>query len=385
MLKRIKRSVIKFLLIVVCLNAMSQAHATLGRRFSSVPIGSIFCFAKDSSYLYAGTDSGVFRSSNNGLTWITYSNIISKLSIRNISVYSTTIYAATYSDIYMSSDSCANWKRLNAPPNRPVIYGLARMDSSLFTATDVGMFLLTNNGTWKPINAGLTDINTRKLTTFKNTLIVGTPSGPYISTDQGTTWSLRNKGLGLPNVIALEVYFSDNLGLSWVSGTSPGYEILSISFRPDRIYAGTSNGLFYSFDAGMHWALTDSVSYKNTIYAVITKGHSIVAASSLGLRYSLDDGDTWAYSDQGAKEIFDPIHEFIVYPNPTKEIINIHFIDESLPSSFRLINLEGQEIKVAQTYAGAEMVLNLNAITKGMYILIVQSGTQTFTRKILLR
>jgi hypothetical protein len=89
----------------------------------------------------------------------------------------------------------------------------------------------------------------------------------------------------------------------------------------------------------------------------------------------------------GIKEnIGENIFELSVYPNPSSQLLNVTFIKEKESSNtVKLVNLIGQTVyytKIAKN-EGANEVINISDLAKGVYMLIVTDNNNTVTKKII--
>jgi photosystem II stability/assembly factor-like uncharacterized protein len=93
---------------------------------SSLPLCNITSFAHDSMYLFAGTSSGVFRSTDGGRTWISCSSGLDANfpGVSALSASATSILAGTGDRIYRSTDHGLSWRQVQTslavrnPPSR---------------------------------------------------------------------------------------------------------------------------------------------------------------------------------------------------------------------------------------------------------------------------
>lgn len=69
-----------------------------------------------------------------------------------------------------------------------------------------------------------------------------------------------------------------------------------------------------------------------------------------------------------------------VYPNPAKNIVNVHMADESTISTISIINSQGQIIKV-QSNKSSEATLDISVLPVGFYLLKIESGNKVTVRK----
>ena len=187
---------------------------------------NVYAMTSNEAYLFAGTrGSGIYRSSDNGDSWIQINNGLPNLDIRALISSDSNIFAGTYgSGIFLSTDNGTTWfEKNNGLPEYKYIISLAKNDNYIFAGTrGSGVFISTDNGTtWFEKNIGLTydDITYGETTyhyissiMFSDTSIyVGTQwsFNPYVSghvfrsDDHGTTWSIASNGVPDNLIMAL--------------------------------------------------------------------------------------------------------------------------------------------------------------------------------------
>jgi len=158
--------------------------------------------------LYAGTSGGVYKSTNQGARWDKINNgLVSPkelassralgVTVMAVDPFSPeTVYAATLSGLYKSTNGGQSWDRIaqSLPDQMISAMVLDRATTgTLYVASREGVFKSTDGGaTWKALNKGLTTLNIRSLAqspTDSQILYVGTNgSGLYRSRDGGETW-----------------------------------------------------------------------------------------------------------------------------------------------------------------------------------------------------
>ena len=194
--------------------------------------------AADASTLYAGARyGGVLKSSDDGQTWTAITNGLTANDVYAVIVSPTLpsrLYAGTEMGLFVSSNGGGSWGRSASSPPGRLVPDLAYAGSTLLAATDVGLYLTTDNGvSWhKPtIDLPPIRINTLVPGSTANTIYAGTAAGLYRSTDQGNTWAVL--GTGLNNI-----------------------DVRAIAIDPanaNHMVAGTSNGLYISQNGGAAW------------------------------------------------------------------------------------------------------------------------------------
>ncbi len=254
------------------------------------------------SALYAGTfGEGVYRSSNNGATWLTATTGITlPMYVQNAlaihPLMPTIVYAGDYygGGLYRSLDSGENWA-LVLPGAYMRVVAASPTALGLVLAGDryAGVYRSEDSGeTWTPITAtaGLTDSLVSVIAfapTISETAYVGAEHFVFASTDGGLSWAYRGKASS--NLYALAaspltpttllagtyshgVYVSVNEGITWTasnSGLPAGAWVTSLAFdpiTPTAVYAGTWDGQVYrSEDSGSTWA---GLGYLGYVYAM---------------------------------------------------------------------------------------------------------------------
>lgn len=264
------------------------------------------------SSTYEGLFGGVFVSSDGGLEWTLRANEEALLG-RNLHSLTASpngvIFGASEDGILKSADAGKTWSPLPAPrlvgrsgqplasAGRPRIHALRAVSLdpdkgkvTLLAGTDSGLFRSSNLGTtWEQVKAaGLTGIPVQAVYTPLNgvsRLAVRTGSGLFISVDAGRTWQ--------PAMLPDNSYYLYDLALP------AGREV--------AILAATSRGLLRSTDEGAHWQLVtdglpaatvDSVLFNTeqkqeaflvqygTVYRTVNGGESWQSLSNDGLRDS---------------------------------------------------------------------------------------------------
>ena len=128
--------------------------------------------------LFAGTDAGVFLSTNDGTSWTAAgltTSIVNELAVSPGSGGSgTSIFAGTVGGgVFLSSNNGNSWTAVNTGLANTTVNAFAVLPASggsgtiLFAGTGGGVFISTNNGTsWAVVNTNLTNTDIRALVVF---------------------------------------------------------------------------------------------------------------------------------------------------------------------------------------------------------------------------
>lgn len=124
----------------------------------------------------------------------------------SLAVLGTNVFAGTNAGVYLTTNNGESWNPVNSGLTSTNITSLAVSDSNLFAGTGGGVFLSTNNGTsWTAANSGLADPLINSLVTDGTNLFAGTWSGVYFSTNNGTSWNQSHSGLTYNGILSLVI------------------------------------------------------------------------------------------------------------------------------------------------------------------------------------
>ncbi len=160
------------------------------------------------SILYAGTSGGVYKSIDGAAHWEKVNNglvppeMVKSSRALNVTAIHVdpyepdTVYAATLSGLYRSTDAARSWIRIGESlPDQMIISLLLDRTRTgvLYVIGREGVFRSEDRGaTWKALNTGLATLNVRSIAQSlidPKTFFVGTNgSGLYRSRDGGETW-----------------------------------------------------------------------------------------------------------------------------------------------------------------------------------------------------
>ena len=158
------------------------------------------------AYLYAGSNSGVFRSTNYGSTWDT----VQHSYVRSLAVRDSTVFAGTAGNgVFLSTNSGTSWTPTAMTTGN--VQALAMVGSNLFAAIDNNVVERTsdNGASWVQVYGNAAD----PVTTFAvagSVLLAGTGGGHVLFTvDDGTNWPQSGSALPAVPVSALAVAGGD--------------------------------------------------------------------------------------------------------------------------------------------------------------------------------
>jgi photosystem II stability/assembly factor-like uncharacterized protein len=305
---------------------------------------------RDSHTLFAASQLRVFKSTDDGKTFVSTSDPLFMSFSNQIPVVavapSGVVYGGGPNGIFQSTDDGATWQH--------IIDGLVATDvcsttvdpassKKLYAGTQSGLFASADGGeTWgtaigpsDPFNAVLPICNLVVNPIDPKTLVVTETLGysyVYRSTDGGLTWM---KGSEFGSVVGLaidpsrpdNVYLADNYsdglsqgqsrvfksldgGITWsrTGLPNPGFPIhilLLVPGNPAAVIVGTSGHVFVSTDGGSSWADRPIDFEADAIAADQSHPGWLYAAGAGGpaVAFSADWGLTWVPRNQGLPQL----------------------------------------------------------------------------------
>ena len=282
--------------------------------------------------IYAGTDSGLFVSTNTGATWTEVDSGIVGKYIVAVAATGMNVIVSTYnSGIFFSTDGGINWSAANTQV--PLCDCFSVSDTSIFAGTESGLFRSTDKGnSWMSINNGLATLYLsihaiavvpQNMSGAPYKLFAGVYyKGVFRSSNNGENWEpvyhgilaqsiefvgTSPKGYGGTNLFADCIdgagglFISTDKGVSWREDTTEGlsqYEITSLLNSDSNAFASTwGTGIFRSKDYGMTWSPIDSgldnPVKENVFTSLAVLGTDIYASGGVWVFRSTNGGDNW--------------------------------------------------------------------------------------------
>src|SRR5450756_2114098 len=256
--------------------------------------------------VFAGTDQGLFRSTDRGGTWEQYGTGIKatlKVFVLAAAGDGSRLYAGTSGGAFQSTDGGATWSQGSGMlPGT----GIIRYYYAITT-------LAVDPANPQTVYAGDTGMMTE---------------GRVLkSTDGGATWTMAASGISSDHVTALAIdpgrpatvyavvedslYVSGDAGASWTKTTgkmlvnSSEADVMTVMVTSDAVYAGTTAGVWKSRDGGVTWSQGTGLSTLGALkyffgiaaLAVVLGTSSVLYAGDSGLMTS---GGVYSSTDSGA-------------------------------------------------------------------------------------
>jgi len=244
--------------------------------------GTFFMGTTDSDTARAG----VYRVTASRESWKVAPLLLGE-SVMSVAVSSTNckvMAVGTLTGVLMSRDEGATWRRVSPSAgmeSQPIVSLAFAPDSTevVYAGTPKLPWKTMDGGkTWMPIHVGIyDDSDIFSIDVDKNRILIGACSGIYKSEDGGIRWQ---KILGIPGV------------------SRRTYVVSSDPSNSQTIYAGTSNGLWKSSNAGATWVQKSEFPVRSLAMDP-RDSKRVVLASDVGIWKSEDGTNTLAAANSG--------------------------------------------------------------------------------------
>ena len=246
---------------------------------------SVNAFAIDPanpSTIYAGTESGVFKSTDGGAAWMRAGEVIA-WPVRQLAIDGNTIFAATALGVFRSQDGGGSW-------SGPSVYGDA---------------------------TSITVIPGSPSTVYAGFGFGGSTPGVFVSTDGGDTWT--DSGLGTAVVamsvsgttayVATQTGIVTNSGAGWSPEAQLSFLMLGVAADPSNpavAYAASFDGLFRTVNGGADWTLVFELGgmFPLAVAFAPSNPSRVYALTLNGLILSDNGGETWDFAGATAQAAY---------------------------------------------------------------------------------
>jgi hypothetical protein len=248
-------------------------------RIGNIPTTYVRSFLVcDGSVLYAGTDDGVFHSTDDGVTWNPANAGMTDSSVGGMGAIGRIIFAGTVrGNVYSGTTDGGAWVlsgwQGSSPVNAVATMGgdvyIGISGSSVQKSIDYGT-------TWGSAGTGLPPF-CYSLTVCDTTIFARVNSpGLQVSTDRGGSWTMIADGLTPTGAAAL---------------------------MGGRIYIGTTTDVQLSTDNGANWIPSRVGLPNKPVRALLTMGTNLLAAvDTSGVYLSADGGANWIARNEGLSD-----------------------------------------------------------------------------------
>ncbi len=311
--------------------------------------------------LLAGTETGIYYTSDNGNSWNTSSGITSTAT--SFTQDGNKLLVSSYEKLFQSTNDGDSWSALptiytSQAVNRVVIsdsiYLVGMNGNGVWFSADTGTLWWSSSSSWGSKNTDIAIKGNQIFASYQG-------SGSFqTSNSNGLTWSTPS-GNGI------------KIGLS-----SSFQDIYCLAVKNDSIViAGTKNngiysqydGVYFSYDDGYNWTKKINGITTTAINSIAVIGNVIfVGTNGGGVFYSTDDGNNWIALNNGLSNLTINklyINETTLYAGVSTGVFKID-ICNLLKNTSTLYALDsitissGDSVKLVANYSGINYQWFLN-------------------------
>jgi photosystem II stability/assembly factor-like uncharacterized protein len=245
----------------------------------NIPVYDVASFGNDVWAALGTTPPAVAHSRDGGATWQTSSAGIVATHINSVRSVGASVLAATDGGLYQSTDGGSTWSFYPRSPSN--ITGLHILVSG--DAVWAGSFG-NRNGIVRSLDAGRTWVGTNAAVNFAivralvangSTIVAGGESGAFRSTDGGATFAPLAAGSGLPSGGGSYVYALEHIGNTFFAAT-------------------TASGVYKSTDGASWTPANVGLPPGLAAYSLVADGNTLYLGSSNTVYRSMDAGGSWS-------------------------------------------------------------------------------------------
>ena len=314
--------------LVALLSSALTASGQVDRRAALVwestgapPFGGIIqtIVETTSGTLIAAATSGLYKSTDDGRTWIACRALPQQASgltrTPALAVIGRDIYATGYGEdlVLVTDDRCDEYEIRILAPGGPSatretalastatgVLIVAREEGAVFSSADGGR-------RWNQSFVRANGPPRLAVTSSGTVLLAAGGQRLYRSVDQGVSWTQTfvpepiwpsvETGFGLFAIGLRNSWRSDDDGLTWAPAAHAPR--VTVRAQGDTVYGVDDGGemrLARSRDGGRSWSRWRAPAPRASIYGVIeTRAGSVIAATHDGVFRTVDDGITWRH------------------------------------------------------------------------------------------
>ena len=325
---------------------------------TAFPVGAI-------DYIFAASDSGVFCSVDEGLTWVAKNSTIGNVPFSKVVQTDGILYASKYLHTYRSADLGESWQEI--------------------------FFNTKNRGTGAII---------KKDNFLLATMVDGSSDFLFKSTDNGLTWNSVGSNMYQANGMALigdNLYAacgtvllrSPNNGLNCfiVSGLPAGYNYLKIKAYGDYLFCVHLTGIYFQHKDSTNWHNTSS-SLLPVFFSAGEVDENYIYASTFDRkiwRRPITDVLT-DIEDQNSQRATFTLNQN--YPNPFTETTTISWkLPKDAHVFLKVYDYTGREMKTLvngeQVKGEHKVLFNATGLPAGVYSFQLHANGKIETKKMI--
>ncbi|HCA41659.1 MAG TPA: hypothetical protein DEP28_00235 [Bacteroidetes bacterium] len=303
--------------------------------------------------LYGSFSNGIYKYDNNLNNWrnVGVNNGTDAMSFTKLG---NNIFAGTVTGVHRSTNLGLNWTLTNLSGSK--IYQIITYNEKLIAGGDIGLRVSANSGTsWNSLNI---NENVSTVSAKNGRMFAGVHEKIYRSTNEGINWSISDLNSSIftlldTNGIVLAgtsngIFYSTNTGNSWQLSNLNGIYIRQLYFKDGIIYAGgNQSGLYKSTDMGNNWTFLGGGLHVHGIESI---NNNLFIGTGNGVSRSTNGGVNWISINEGFTGSNIQVWELYIFENylfagllgrgiwrrPLSEIVGVESISSVIPEKYSL-------------------------------------------------
>ena len=368
---------------------------------SNTPSTWVYSLAVKGKNIFAGTDSGIFLSADNGIHWKEMDSGLTTKSVRALCVKDTVIFAGAGYNVCLSNDDGANWTLLSAVPSS-FIRDLKFIGSNLFASEYTGIVGSTDFGiSWKSVGPPVVGLGS--FSVANGNMFIGGTNEAFFSDDTGKNWiQLKNiADIGLVTAISEidslvylagyggGIYTSTDTGKSWTLNQGSYAPVSTFLPYNHSLFVGAAGGVYLIWNEAKNWALLDSGSSLGVSCLAISDSFLYAGTYSGGVLHCPLAGLIPTSVNQRENRLPDQYEVKQNFPNPFNPTTTIHFeLPKESYVQLKLYNILGQNVLIIldeNRPAGMyDVQVNAGNLASGIYFYRIKAGNFVQTKKMVL-
>ncbi|MEJ2494029.1 MAG: T9SS type A sorting domain-containing protein [Ignavibacteriaceae bacterium] len=288
-------STVSVIITIFCFTNINLAQTNFWEPVGNIGEETILKLAyTQTGNMFAGSDSGLFHSTNMGENWTKLQNEFSTERIDNLKINSNDeIFASTRSGLFFSDDNGHTWSNKTSSLEFTWVRAFAILSDSelvinLVDSADAypgSMYYSNDDGdTWTEVKEGLygNGVNAKDFMVDKTDTVYVVALSEYTQSEY------------------LYKFLKDDKKWVPVFRYAPSLEIAEIVSNQANIFFGAEHhGVMKSYDEGVDWI--SAHLYPKTIETLLPVSDSALYAGTFtfGVYYSDDNGETWTQKSSG--------------------------------------------------------------------------------------
>ncbi|RJP63314.1 MAG: T9SS C-terminal target domain-containing protein [Ignavibacteriales bacterium] len=253
---------------------------------ASIP-GEEVSLLANANDLYAYSESGLFRSTDEGVSWVSLNQNLVNRNINSLLIIENNLFVASFSGVFKSTDNGQTWESISNGLSNNGVYALVCNETMIFAAASGKNVysMQINSNQWSEANTGITNKSTFSLAIKGNTIFAG-------AYDFGDTNHL--------------IFRSTNNGSNWTSiinGYPAKKSANTFCVYGSSLLVGTAGrGIYRTTDDGDQWTPINNglATAHQEIKSIIAYGNSLFAATwDGGVYLSTNEGESWNQINEG--------------------------------------------------------------------------------------